>query len=60
MENLAPVQQLSGDCGRPKGHEEWRKTLFVAESMYKYLQTHWPIEVFKLCITKSANKFLQL
>ena len=26
----------------------------VAESMYKYLQTH--IEVLKLCIIKSANK----
>ena len=26
----------------------------VAESMYKYFQTH--IEVVKLCISKSANK----
>ena len=40
------------------GHGKWHKTLFVEESMYKYLQTH--IEVLKLCIGKSGNKQLQL
>ena len=30
------------------------RSLKVAESIYKYLQTH--IEVLKLCIIKSANK----
>ena len=37
-----------------QGYGKWQKTLFVVESMYKYLQTH--IEVLKLCISKSANK----
>ena len=35
-----------------QGHWKWLKTLFGAESMYKYLQTL--IEVLKWCIRKST------
>ena len=35
-------------------HEKSRKTIFVVESIYKYLLTH--IEVLKLCFSKSGNE----
>ena len=50
------VRRCGGGCidGPPQGWAPPPRSLKVAESMYKYLQTH--IEVLKLCIIKSANK----
>ena len=46
--DLVRVMETSGSLALPLW--SWK----VAESMYKYLQTH--IEVLKLCISKSVNK----
>ena len=56
------LQIIHGNCYTSQGGPDSSFPLWppwsskMTESMYKYLQTHWPIEVLKLCIIKSANK----